>query len=362
MQPEDRMDTMRGSPQQLIVCAAAVVVILWGISRTQPVLVTLLVSVFLAALASPAVLWLHRRRLPLLAAVALVMGGVVLALVATGVVVGASMTGFQAALPRYQARFHEQAAALTQFLAAKGIAPSGDALLKYVDPGSLLNGAAGLLLRMGSALSNSVLVLLTTTFILLEVPSFPVKLRAVLGDPARVFPRFTAFLAGMKRYMVIKTVISLATGLLITLWLWVLDVDFPVLWGFLAFLMNYVPSIGSTLAGLPAVLLALLQFGTGKAVLVGAGYVAVNFVLDFAIETPWMGRKLGLSTLVVFLSLLFWGGLLGPIGALLCVPLSMTLRFALESSDSTRWVAVLLGPEDMQDLAPARSGRAHPGK
>jgi len=362
MQPEVRMGTMRGSLQQLIVSAAAVVVILWGISRTQPVLVTLLVSVFLAALASPAVLWLHRKRLPLLAAVALVMGGMVLALVATGVVVGASMNGFQAALPRYQVRFHEQAAALTQFLAAKGIAPSGDALLKYVDPGSLLNGAAGLLLRMGSALSNSVLVLLTTTFILLEVPSFPVKLRAVLGDPARAFPRFTAFLAGMKRYMVIKTVISLATGLLISLWLWILGVDFPVLWGFLAFLMNYVPSIGSTLAGLPAVLLALLQFGTGKAVLVGAGYVAVNFVLDFAIETPWMGRKLGLSTLVVFLSLLFWGGLLGPIGALLCVPLSMTLRFALESSDSTRWVAVLLGPEDRQDLAPARSGRAHPGK
>jgi len=356
MQPEVRMDMKQGFLQQVFVGAAAIVVIVWGISRTQPVLVTLLVSVFLAALASPAVLWLHRKRLPLLVAVAVVMGGMVLALAATGVVVGASMTGFYAALPRYQARYQEQAAALTQYLAAKGIAPSGDALMKYVDPGSLLNWAAGLLLRMGSALTNSVLILLTTTFILLEVPSFPVKLRAVLGDPARAFPRFTAFLAGMKRYVVIKTVISLATGLLITLWLWILKVDFPVLWGFLAFLMNYVPSIGSTLAGLPAVFLALVQYGTGKAVLVGAGYIAVNFVLDFAIETPWMGRKLGLSTLVVFLSLLFWGGLLGPIGALLCVPLTMTLRFALESSPGTRWVAVLLGPEDLQDSAPARSG------
>ena len=126
---------------------------------------------------------------------------------------------------------------------------------------------------------------------------------------------------------------------------YILGVDFPVLWGFLAFLLNYVPSVGSSIAAVPAVLLALVQLGIGPAVLATAGFMAVNFILDNVIETRLMGRRLGLSTLVVFLSLVFWGSLLGPIGMVLCIPLTMTLKFACENNASARWIAVLLGPE-----------------
>jgi predicted PurR-regulated permease PerM len=147
--------------------------------------------------------------------------------------------------------------------------------------------------------------------------------------------------------MIIKTLLSLATGILVTVLLFIIGVDFPVLWGFLAFLLNFVPSIGSTIAGIPAVLLTLVQFGIGRAAIVTAGYVVINFALDYGVEKRLMGRKLGLSTLVVFLSLLFWGNLLGPVGAVLCIPLTMTLKFAFESSKTTLWIAVLLGPEDV---------------
>jgi predicted PurR-regulated permease PerM len=210
---------------------------------------------------------------------------------------------------------------------------------------------ANLLTGVSSVLSDLVLILLTVTFILLEVSSFPIKLRAILGDPKQKFPQFTKFADDMKRYMVIKTLISLATGILIALWLYTLDVDYPILWGFLAFLLNYIPNIGSLVAAIPAVILAFIHLGLGSAVMVIVGYIAVKFIIGNIIEPRLMGRKLGLSTLVVFLSLIFWGALLGLVGAILSIPLTMTLKFAFESGESTKWIAVLLGSEKIDELS-----------
>ena len=340
---------------RFLFIAAAIVFILWGISQAQSVLVSFLVSVFFAVLATPPVLWLERKRIPVVVAVMLVVAGMIFFLLAIGAVVGTSINSFYAALPQYQARIQEQVMALKEFLASKNIALPEKILLKYVNPGAILNLTVGLFVRLGSALSNIVLILLTLTFILFEITSFPVKLRAVLGDPHQVFPQFTRFVNDMKRYMVIKTLISLATGILVTIWLYILHVDFPILWGFLAFLLNYVPSIGSTIAGVPAVFLTLIQLGIWRAVLVAVGYMLINLVLDYGVETRLMGRKLDLSTLVVFLSLMFWGSLLGPIGAVLCIPLTMTLKFAFENNESTRWIAVLLGPENLTENIPPAS-------
>jgi AI-2 transport protein TqsA len=128
------------------------------------------------------------------------------------------------------------------------------------------------------------------------------------------------------------------------IWVFILGVDFPVLWGFLAFLLNDVPNVGSIIAAVPAVLLALIQLGIGRAVIVTAGYMVLG-ILGNVIETRLMGLRLGLSTLVVFLSLVLWGSLLGPVGMVLCIPLTMTVKFACENNKSTRWIAVLLGPE-----------------
>ena len=159
----------------------------------------------------------------------------------------------------------------------------------------------------------------------------------------------------MKRYMIIKTLICLTTGILVTILLFILRVDFPFLWGFLAFLLSYVPTLGSVVAAVPAVFLTFLQLGFWRAVIAAAGYLVINFVLAYGIETRLMGQKLGLSTLVVFLSLIFWGSLLGPIGAVLCIPLTLTLKFAFESSDTTRWIGVLLGPVHMPGESPPAS-------
>ena len=138
--------------------------------------------------------------------------------------------------------------------------------------------------------------------------------------------------------------VSLATGVLISLWLFILGVDFPLLWGLLAFLLNFIPNIGSIIAAVPAVLLATIQLGWLHALGTGLGFLAVNIVMGSVVEPKFMGRGLGLSTLVVFLSLIFWGWVLGPVGMLLSVPLTITVKLALDSNEDTRWMAILLGP------------------
>jgi predicted PurR-regulated permease PerM len=186
---------------------------------------------------------------------------------------------------------------------------------------------------------------MTVIFILLEAASFPAKLQAIKGAPDASLSRWEYFLNDVKQYMAIKTWVSLATGILIAAWVAILGVDFPLLWGLLAFALNYVPNIGSIIAAVPAVLLALVQVGAIKALLLAGGYVTVNLIMGNAIEPRFMGKGLGLSTLVVFLSLLFWGWVLGPVGMLLSVPLTITAKIALDSREDTRWLAVLLGPE-----------------
>ena len=186
---------------------------------------------------------------------------------------------------------------------------------------------------------------MTVVFILLEASSLPHKIHAALDRPGASLAGFERFVENVQRYMAIKSVVSLMTGVIIATGLWLIGVDYPLLWGVLAFLLNYVPNIGSIIAAVPAVLLAFVQLGALAALLSTMLYVAVNMLIGNMVEPRFMGRGLGLSTLVVFLSLVFWGWVLGPVGMLLSVPLTITVKIALESSSESHWLAVLLGPE-----------------
>jgi predicted PurR-regulated permease PerM len=180
-------------------------------------------------------------------------------------------------------------------------------------------------------------------FILLEASSLPGKIRAAIGKPDSPLSQYNDVIKNVNKYLGIKTLISLGTGFTVFLWLIILGIDFPILWGLLAFLLNFVPNIGSLLASVPAIILALIQFGLGKAVLTAMGYFAVNTIFGSILEVRIFGKGLGLSTLVVFVSLIFWGWVLGPIGMLLSVPLTMIIKIILESNESTKGMAILLG-------------------
>ncbi len=355
----DKKDNTRQGTS-VIVIAASLVIIVWGIVQAQSVLVLMLVALFLAVIGAPPVIWLKDKRIPSILAVLAVLACMVAILLMIGGLVGTSLANFSDSIPFYQQRIQEEVQALKGFLAEKGFVIKDSAILDYFNPGAVMGLTASLLSGLTSTISSIFLILLTVAFILLEVSSFPIKLRAILDDPKAEFSQFRKFINDINHYLLIKTSVSVTTGILIGIWMFILGVDFPILWGFLAFLLNYIPNLGVVIAAVPAVLLTLIQYGPGQAALAAGGYIAVNFIIGTIIEPKLVGRGVGLSTLVVFLSLIFWGNLLGLIGMVLCIPFTMTMKFALESNQQTRWLAILLGPETPgRNIPPATKKEKH---
>jgi predicted PurR-regulated permease PerM len=205
---------------------------------------------------------------------------------------------------------------------------------------SLATSIAG---SIGQLLSNAFLILLIVIFILLEAGTFGKKLAAAVQRTEETQRRAEEIIGSVQHYIVIKTWVSLATGLLVTAWLWWWGVSHSPLWGLLAFLFNYIPNVGSIIAAVPAVLIAWLEVGALPAVAIAVGFAVINGAIGNFIEPRLMGKSLGLSALVIFFSMLFWGWVLGPIGMLLSVPLTMAARIAMDGFDDTRWLATLMG-------------------
>lgn len=337
-------ETISSAPLRILIGFAAFVVIIAGMKAAAELLVPFLLAAFIAIIATPAIFWLERRKVPSALAITMVILAVLLVVVLIGTLIGTSVNDFTQQLPDYQARLGDEINAVTAWLNAQGFQISLTSVTQYVDPGRAMELVSNFLKGLGGVLSNTFLIFLAVIFILAEASSFPRKLRLMLG-PNGSIGGFKQFLDRMGAYIKIKTWTSVGNGILVTVWLLILDVDYALLWGVLAFLLNYVPNIGSIIAAVPPVLLAFIQHGMLSAILTTAGYIVLNIVIDSIIAPRFTGRGVGLSTLVVFLSLLFWGWVLGPVGMLLSVPLTMTAKIALDSREDTRWLGILLGPE-----------------
>jgi len=336
---------------RFLISAAAFVIVVAGMRASQELLVPFLLSLFIAIIVAPALSYLRAIRVPTMIAILLIIL-IILALgMVLGNLVGSSVDAFSEQLPSYQEKLQLIIVQLRHWLSAQGIDLSEQSVSSLLDPSRAMKMAAQGLSSLSGLLTNTFLILLTVVFILIESAGFPTKLRRILPDPENTYGQIERILEDINRYMLIKTLTSLLTGTAIALWLWLLGVDFPLLWGVMAFLLNYVPNIGSLLAAVPAILLALVQLGTGSALWTLTGYLVVNNLVGNVIEPRFMGKGLGLSVLVVFLSLVFWGWVLGLVGMFLSVPLTMTLKIALDSREQTRWIAVLLGP-DPEDKTP----------
>ena len=327
---------------RFLVTAAAFVVVVAGMKAAAPIIVPFLLSAFIAVISLPLLHGMQKRRVPTALAVLVI----VLLLVAVGILlvvfVGTSLSDFLSAIPGYQLRLQQQTAVLVKWVNDRGIELSADIGRQQFNPGMVMQMVANMLTSLTGVLANAFMILLAVVFILLEASGLPLKVRAAMGRPGASLEGYRTFLASVNRYLVIKTAVSLLTGFSVAVWLTVLKVDYPLLWGLVAFLLNYIPNIGSLIASIPAVLLGFIQYGFGSALLVAAGYLAVNTLFGSILEPRSMGRGVGLSTRVVFVSLVFWGWVLGPIGMLLSVLLTMIVKIALESREETRWLAILL--------------------
>ncbi len=339
------MASARSSNYGLLLTLASFVIVVAGMRAAQSLLVPFLLASFIAILCAGPMHWLQRRRVPAGLAVLMVILTVVGSSLTVLILVGSSANDFSSALPEYQQSLRTQTLSLVTWLQGLGLSVSTNLITDYFDPAKALQIAGNMLARASGVLANAFMILLTVVFILLEAAGLPDKLRAGLDNAEASLKSFERFNTGVQQYLAIKTLVSFATGVLITLWLVILGLDYPLLWGLVAFLLNYIPNIGSIIAAVPAVLLAVVQLGPVSSLMVAGGYLAVNLLMGSAIEPKLMGRKLGLSTLVVFLSLVFWGWALGPVGMLLSVPLTMIVKIALEVKPETRWLALLLGSE-----------------
>jgi predicted PurR-regulated permease PerM len=343
-----------------LIGAASFVIVIAGMRAASSLLVPFLLSLFIATIIAPSVFWLKRRRIPTVLAIMIVVICFLIIILIITAMIGTSIDDFSRALPVYQEKLQEKTQVLFTWFENMGIDLSKEELGNIFDPGIAMKLARDILSSLGGVLTNGFFILLTVIFILLEASGFPEKLNAALTDPGSFFESFDKIAKNIQTYIVMKTWVSLGTGIVVAIWLTILGVDYSLLWGLFAFLLNYVPNIGSIIAAVPAVLLALIQLGTGFALLTMAGYLVVNVLFGSVIEPRIMGRGLGLSTLVIFLSLVFWGWVFGPIGMLLSVPLTMIIKIVLDSQEATRPIAILLGADiSAAKAAPSLSGGDH---
>jgi predicted PurR-regulated permease PerM len=330
----------------------AVVVLLAALSAAASIVVPLLLALAIAAAFQPMAERLERHGVP-----ALVSSGITVVIV-LGVVVGVGALVVLAArdladsAPHYADQLTALRSRVLAWLDARGLEDLASSV-GTVDAGdatpTLVRAA---LVTISDVVSDLVNVVILVAFIQLEATLLKRKLLLVLG-PAEM-ERTALAVAEVQRYLRIKFLLAAANGLLLGAWCAAWEVDNPVLWGVLAFALNFVPVIGSLLSAIPPLLLALLEGGLGAAVGVGSGYVAVNVLVDNLLEQRLMGRALGLSPLVLMVSLLVWGFVLGPVGALLSVPLTVSVRIFLDHHPQTRWVGLLLanGTRGYEDLRP----------
>lgn len=331
---------------QVLLILASFTVIVAGMKAAESIIVPFLLAVFISIVASPPFSYLQKKGLPKAISLLVVILVFLFFIFLIGLLIGTSVNDFTSKVPVYQQKLQDQTQAVVAWLIEKKFIEPDFQLSNIFNPSSVLKMIGDTLNQVSGLFANGFLILLTVLFMMLEITSIPVKLKKVSSNPENSILRVQSVFQNINKYIAIKTWISLGTGLLVYFLLLIIGVDYPLLWAVLAFALNYIPTIGSIIALVPPVLLTIIQLGFVESLFVLVGYLVINTIMGNILEPKFMGKGLGLSTLVVFLSLIFWGWVLGPIGMLLSVPLTITIKIALDSSDETKWLAVLLGPEN----------------
>ncbi|MBK5935314.1 MAG: AI-2E family transporter [Halorhodospira halophila] len=326
-----------------LVGGAALVIILAGLQAVSGIVNPLLLAAFLAIASATPLNWMQRRGVPAAVAVMILFLGVGLVFFLLFLALRGAVETMAAQAPQYQEQLTVVFGQVRDYVVAMGVPP--EALPEEVPlpaVGTLTDAAATIASGIGQFTAATFLVLLAFMFLLLEESTLPGKLSVAFPASRRARVRTRRFLHAVDRYIFIKSATSTLTGVIIGTGLWLIGVDFPILWGILAGLLNFIPTVGSIIAAAPAVVVALLGGGLLDAVLTVVLYVAVNVAIGSITEPRLMGRTLGLSPLVVLISLMVWGWVFGPVGMLLSIPLTMIAKLALEAQPETRWIAVLL--------------------
>ncbi|MEA1982539.1 MAG: AI-2E family transporter [Campylobacterota bacterium] len=324
------------------IVMASIVIVLAGIKSASAIIVPFLLSLFIAIILLPSYNYFKRRGIPESLSLFFVIGFFVFSLALVGKLIGNSVTEFSANIDMYSHKLNDYYIAIIAFTQEYGIDIPVNELSTLMDSKKIMAFSTSILQSMGSIFADGFVIMLTVIFMMLESTHFSEKI-SLSNRNNKTMMHIQNISQKIKHYMALKALMSLVTGFIIWVSLLYIGTDYAFLWAVLAFLFNFIPNIGSIVAAVPAVLITLVQLGSFSAFLVAIVYVVVNTVVGSIVEPKVMGRGLGLSTLVVFLSLLFWGWLLGVVGMLLSIPLTIMAKIAFDANTKTKWIATLLG-------------------
>lgn len=333
------------SHSKIMLSLASFIVVIAGVMAAEAIITPILLSLFISIICIQPIIWLNKKGVNHTLAVILVLVGIIAIFIGFGAVVGNSINDFASNAPFYANKLRGLLDGLIMSLNERGIKISAEKWESIIDPGSVMNYTANVLSDFGAFMSNALLIFFIVLFILLERASIRLKAEIIAGSYQNDLDVPLTIIESIRSYLGLKTMISMATGFFIWIWLLIFGVDYALLWGLLAFLLNYIPNIGSIIAGIPAVLFALVQIGPAGAGWTMLGYGIVNMIVGNLVEPRVMGKKMQISTLIVFLSLVFWGFVLGTIGMFLAVPLTMMFKIIFDENPRTAWISVLLGSD-----------------
>jgi len=356
-----------GTGFKVLLSLACVVVIVAGLRAASEMLIPIILGLFLAVLSLPILNWLGRRGVPRALAVLLTILFDILILSGLVFVASGVIPEFQGKRLEYAEKLRDRVSNFTEWADAQlmflssfstNFGTNGESekmeqiwtfneiFNRYWDSSLIINfiGQTEVVGRLTSLMAQAFFVLVIMIFILAESGRYPGKLRQVLRANGPDLRRFRNSSMEIQKYLGIKTAVSMVTGFLAWLVCTIFGIDFPILWGLVAFTFNYIPAIGSLLAAIPPILLALILYDTiWPAVGVLIGYLAINVTLGNFLEPMVLGNRFGISTVVVILSVLFWGYVWGPVGMFLAVPLTMMVKVMLDNSTDLRWLSVMMG-------------------
>lgn len=336
-----RIDTLQ--VRQVLYILASIVILLAGVRAAGGIVILILLAAFFAVVLYPIVSKLQKIKIPRGIAIASIVLVIISIFFAVITMLASSLNDFVRTYPEYAQILTQKLYAIELQAREMDINFSAEEIMKIFDPSSLFTFATGLLSHLSGAMSRILLVTMLCVFMLFEVRLLPIKLGKILSNPEESMKHFKRGVDAVSKYLLIKTFVSLLTGLIVGLFLTYMNVRFAFLWGALAFALNFIPNVGSILAAVFPVIQTLLLGGIYDAIIIACGYLVINIIMGNIIDTRLMGKGLGLSTLTVFMSLIFWGWLLGPVGMFLSVPLTIIIKIALENNHHGKKIAIMLG-------------------
>ena len=329
-----------------VFVVASIFIIIAGLMHSVSIINPFLMSLFISIVCAQPIIWLKNKKVPLIIAITIVFVGITAIFIGFGDLIGTSLSSFSEDAPKYEENLLQMANSLNYSLQERGIHISTDKLSKLLEPTKVMGITASLLGQLGGFMGNALTIFFLALFLLMEIESIPIKSNAILKNSTKSLQYFLTIGTNIRHYLSIKTATSLLTGACIWICLAIVGVDYAIIWALIAFLLNFIPNIGSILAAFPAILFALVQLGGGGAFWTMIIFIAVNMIVGNVVEPKVMGQGLGLSTYIVFISLIFWGFVLGVVGMFLSVPLTMAIKIILEQNPKTKWIALVLGTQE----------------